>query len=112
VGRLPSFGRVCLQKWVGYQTSLKMSPFEALYGRKCNALVSWDNLANHAIVGPDLLWEMEEQMVKIRQNLKVSQDRQKSCTDKGKTHREFGVGDHVFLKVKTRRNSLKLGKVF
>jgi hypothetical protein len=25
----------------GYQASLKMSPFEALYGRKCNTLVSW-----------------------------------------------------------------------
>jgi hypothetical protein len=27
----------------GYQASLKMSPFEALYGRKCNTPVSWDN---------------------------------------------------------------------
>jgi transposase InsO family protein len=27
----------------GYQDSLKMSPFEALFGRKCNTLVSWDN---------------------------------------------------------------------
>jgi hypothetical protein len=27
----------------GYQASLKMIPFEALYGRKCNTLVSWDN---------------------------------------------------------------------
>jgi hypothetical protein len=27
----------------GYQTSLKMSPFEYLYGRKCNTSVSWDN---------------------------------------------------------------------
>jgi hypothetical protein len=27
----------------GYQASLKMSPFEALYGRKCNMPVSWDN---------------------------------------------------------------------
>jgi hypothetical protein len=39
----------------GYQASLKMSPFEALYGRRCNRLVSWDNLADRTIFGPDLL---------------------------------------------------------
>ena len=50
----------------GYQASLKMSSFEALYGRKCNTLVSWDNLSDKAIVGPDLLKEMEEQMTKIK----------------------------------------------
>jgi hypothetical protein len=27
----------------GYQASLKMIPFEALYGRKSNTLVIWDN---------------------------------------------------------------------
>jgi hypothetical protein len=27
----------------GYQESLKMSPFEALYGRKSNIPISWDN---------------------------------------------------------------------
>jgi hypothetical protein len=43
---------------------------------------------------------MEEQMVKIKQNLKVAQDRQKNYANKGRTHREFKVGDHVFLKVK------------
>jgi hypothetical protein len=37
----------------GYQASLKMSPFEALYGRKCNTPVSWDNLADRAVVGPE-----------------------------------------------------------
>jgi hypothetical protein len=76
----------------GYQTSLKMSPFEALYGRKCNTLVSWDNPVDRAVVGPELLKEMEDQMLKIKQNLKVSQDRQKSYVDRNRTHRvpEFG----------------------
>jgi hypothetical protein len=60
------------------------------------------------VVGPDLLREMEEQMIKIKQNLKASQDRQKSYADKGITHREFKVGD-VFLKVKANKSSLKLG---
>jgi hypothetical protein len=41
--------------------------------------------------------------------LKVAQDRQKSYADKNMTHREFKVGDHVFLKVKANRSSLRLG---
>jgi hypothetical protein len=36
----------------GYQASLNMSPFEALYGRKCNTPVRWDNLADGVVVGP------------------------------------------------------------
>jgi hypothetical protein len=52
-----------------------MSPFEALYGRKCNTPVRWDNLVDKVVVGPELLKEMEEQMLKIKQNLKATQDR-------------------------------------
>jgi hypothetical protein len=56
----------------GYQTSLKMSPSEALYGRKYNTLVSWDNPANCVVVGSDLLQKINEQMVKTSHNLKFS----------------------------------------
>ena len=77
-----------------------MSPFEALYGRKCNTLVSWDNPIDRAVVGPVLLREMEEKMIKIKQNLKASQDRHKIYAEKGRTHRDFKVCDHVLLKVK------------
>jgi hypothetical protein len=52
---------------------------------------------------------MQKQMLKIKQNLKVAQDRKKRYAEKGRTHREFKVGDHVFLKVKANINSLKLG---
>jgi hypothetical protein len=93
----------------GYQASLNMSPFEALYGRKCNTPVRWDNPANRVVVGLDFLREMEEKMIKIKKNLKATQDRQKKYDDKGTNHREFNVGDHVFLKVKANRSSLKLG---
>jgi len=37
-----------------------MITFEALYGRKCNTPLSWDNPTDKAIVGLDLLKEMEE----------------------------------------------------
>jgi hypothetical protein len=93
----------------GYQASLKMSPFEVVYGKKCNTPISWDNPIDRAVVGPDLHREMEEKMIKIKQNLKAAQNRQKTYTDKGRTHREFKVGDHVFLRVKANKSSLKLG---
>jgi hypothetical protein len=86
-----------------------LSPFEYLYGRRCNTPVSWDNSADKAIIGPDLLKELEEQMTKIWQNLKASRDRQKSYAYKNRTFRDFKVGEHVFLKVKAKRSSLRLG---
>jgi hypothetical protein len=85
-----------------------MSLFEALYNRNCNTLVSWDNLADRTVVGPELLKEMEDQIIKIKQNLKASQDKQKIYVDKTRTHIQIKVGDHVFLKVKSNRSSLKL----
>jgi hypothetical protein len=50
----------------GYQASLKMNPFETLYGRKCNTPMSWHNPVEKAIIWPNLLREMEEKMTKIR----------------------------------------------
>jgi transposase InsO family protein len=44
----------------GYQASLRMSPFEALYGRKCNTPVSWDNSADRVVLGLELLKDMED----------------------------------------------------
>jgi hypothetical protein len=69
----------------------------------------WNNPADRIVVGPELLKEMEDQMIKIKQNLKFSQDIQKSYADKNRTHRKFKVCDHVFLKVKANRSSLNLG---
>jgi hypothetical protein len=37
------------------------------------------------------------------------QDRQKIFVDKGKNKKEFKVGDHVFLKVKSKRSSFNFG---
>jgi len=50
----------------GYHVSLKMSPFEALYGRRCKTPVSWYNPSDRGIVGPEMLKDMEEQVMKIR----------------------------------------------
>jgi len=44
-----------------------------------------------------MLKEMEQQVLQIRQNLKIAQDRQKSYADLKMTPRDFKEGDHVYL---------------
>jgi hypothetical protein len=93
----------------GYQASLKMITFEALYGRKCNTPVIWDNPADRVVLGLEFLKDMEDRMVRIKHNLKEAQDRQKIYVDKNGTAREFKVGEHVLLKVNPKKRYLKLG---
>ena len=107
MGRLFTLGTIVYNN--GQQASLGMSPYESLYGRRFRTPVTWDNLVNRVVLGPELLKEMEQEVVKIRHNLKVAQDRQKSYADKHRVNRELDVGDHVYLKVRARKGSLKLG---
>lgn len=87
-----------------------MTPFEALYGRKCHTPISWDRLEDRIIIGPDLLKEMDEQMVLIKSRLKEAADRQKSYADRNRTFRQFAAGDKVFLRVKPHKSSISFGK--
>jgi hypothetical protein len=45
-----------------YQASLKMSPFEALYGRKCRTPLYWDQTGERQLFGPEIIQEAEEQV--------------------------------------------------
>jgi hypothetical protein len=93
----------------GYRASLKMIPFEALYGSKCNTPVSWDNPTNKVVIGKYLLKEMEDHMTKIKKNLKVFQDKKRIYAYKKIFFKYFKVGEHIFLKVKVKRSSPRLG---
>jgi hypothetical protein len=60
-------------------------------------------------LGPEFLKEMEQEMIKIRWNMKVAQYRKKRYIQSKRTHKEFKVGDHVYLRVKPKRISLRMG---
>jgi hypothetical protein len=86
-----------------YHASLKMSPFEALYGRKCRTPLYWDQTGERQFFGPELIQEAEEQVCIIWENLRVTQTRQKSYADNRRRPLEFEEGDHVYLKVSPLR---------
>jgi hypothetical protein len=84
-------------------TSLKMSPFEALYCRKCRTPLYWDQTGEMQFFGPEIVQEAEEQVPMIRENLRTAQSRQKSYADTRRRLLEFNEGDHVYLKVSSIR---------
>lgn len=78
-----------------YQESLNISPFEALYDRKFNTAISWDDRVNKVVLGPNMMREMVQEVINIKQKLKSSQDRQKGyanrqeCTNNCKWERIY-----------------------
>jgi transposase InsO family protein len=58
-----------------YQSSLKMAPFEALYGRRCRTPLNWSQPGEREIFGPDLVIEAERNVKLIRKNLEAAQAR-------------------------------------
>jgi hypothetical protein len=52
-----------------YQESLKMAPFEMLYGRRCRTLLFWNETGERKVFGPDILEEAEKQVRMVKENL-------------------------------------------
>jgi hypothetical protein len=53
-----------------YQESLKMAPFEVLYGRRCRTSLNWVEPGEKVIFGPNLVEEAETTIRRIQGNLK------------------------------------------
>ncbi|KAK6152942.1 hypothetical protein DH2020_012581 [Rehmannia glutinosa] len=74
---------LCLAEFAynnSYQATLKMAPYEALYGRKCRSPICWH------------------------------ESRQKNYVDVRRRPLEFEVGDSVFIKVAPMKGVMRFGK--
>ena len=72
-----------------YQESIKMAPFEALYGQKCRTPLNWVELGERRYYGINFVKEAEEQVRIIQQHMKATQSKQKSYADKRRRPIEF-----------------------
>ena len=97
-----------------YHSSIKMAPYEALYGRKCRSPLCWFEVGEKNLLSPDLVQQTTEQIRIIRDKMLTAQSRQKSYYDKRHRPLEFEEGDHVFLKLSPTTGvgrSLKIKKL-
>ena len=93
-----------------YQTSIGMSPYEALYGRKCRTPVCWDEVGERKLVGPEIVQVTCDKIKVIRDRLKIAQDRQKSYADNRRRDLKFEVRDMVFLRISPWKGVLRFRK--
>nr|GFB27462.1 putative reverse transcriptase domain-containing protein [Tanacetum cinerariifolium] len=93
-----------------YHASIKATPFEALYGRKCHSPVCWTEVGEAQILGPELIQETNEKIVQIKQRMQAAHDRQKSYADLKCKPMEFQIGDKVMLKVSPWKGVVRFGK--
>jgi hypothetical protein len=86
-----------------YQESLKMAPFEMLYGRRCRTPLFWNKTGERKVPGPNILQQAEKQVRMVRENVHVAQSRQKSYADHRRRELIFEVGDFIYLNVSPMR---------
>ncbi|GKB70085.1 putative reverse transcriptase domain-containing protein [Tanacetum coccineum] len=102
--------RACVIDFGGsYHLSIRCTPFEALYGRKCRSPILWAEIGENSLIGPELVQETTDKVVLIKEKLKAARDRQKSYADNRCKPLEFEVGDRVLLKVSPWKGANRFG---
>nr|GEW39556.1 putative reverse transcriptase domain-containing protein [Tanacetum cinerariifolium] len=81
-----------------YHASIKVTPYEALYGQKFRSSVCWAEVEEAQLTGPEIIQETTEKIILIKQRIQAAQDRQKNYADRKRKPMEFKVGDRVMLK--------------
>nr|GEY57422.1 putative reverse transcriptase domain-containing protein [Tanacetum cinerariifolium] len=95
---------------ITYHASIKVVPFEALYGRKGRSPICRTEVQDAQLTGPELVHETTEKIVQIKQRIQAARDRQKSYVNVRRKPLEFQVGDRVMLKVSPWKGVVHFGK--
>jgi len=82
-----------------YHSSIGMTPYEALYGRRCRTPLCWYQDGELVTIGSKLLQETTEKVKLSQDRMRAMQSKHKSYADKRRRPLEFEEGDHVFLRV-------------
>lgn len=86
-----------------YHCSLKMSPFQALYGYPPPQLAVNNAARAEDENAENWIQERMHMMTALKDNLRIAQQRMKHYADKNMSERSFAVGDWVYLKLQPYR---------
>ncbi|XP_070046506.1 uncharacterized protein [Nicotiana tomentosiformis] len=93
-----------------YHASIQMAPFEAQYGRRCRFPIRWFEIGEAQSIGPDLVHQDMEKVKISKEQLKTTQNCQKSYLDIRRRDLEFQDIYWVFLNVSPMKGVMRFGK--
>ncbi|XP_070010308.1 uncharacterized protein [Nicotiana sylvestris] len=93
-----------------FHASIQMSPFEALYGRRCRSPIGRFKVGDAELIGPNLVHQAMEKVKIMKERLKTTQSCQKSYSDVRRRDLEFKEDNWVFLKVSPLKGIMRFGK--
>ncbi|GJY88099.1 putative reverse transcriptase domain-containing protein [Tanacetum coccineum] len=93
-----------------YHTSIKATPFEALYGRKCQSPICLAEVGDNQLTDLEIVHETTKKIIQIKSRMQAARDSQKSYADVRRKPLEFQVGDKVMLKVSPWKGVIRFGK--
>ena len=75
-----------------YQFTIRMAPYEALYGRPGRSPTCWLEVGDNKLLGPEMIQVTSSKIELIRKHIRIAQYRQKSYGDANRRHVELEVG--------------------
>lgn len=88
-----------------YHSSLKMTPFEALYHYPPPTVGEFDITKEMCPAAQLTVTEREHMMQQLKNNLLVAQNRMKVYADQHRTDRHYKVGDMVYIRIQPYRQN-------
>jgi len=82
-----------------YQSAIRMTPFEALYGRSPPSIATYISGSSQIAAVDDSLTKRTQMLKVIRTNLAKAQQRMKSLSNAHRQDHQFQEGDWVLLKI-------------
>lgn len=96
-----------------YHSSIALTPFEALYGYKPTPLALATYMHPQVIGVESTIQEKLDIQLHLKRLLQKAQDRMKTVADRQRQHREFQLGNWVYLKLKPyKQHSIRLHKAW
>nr|GEU77104.1 reverse transcriptase domain-containing protein [Tanacetum cinerariifolium] len=95
-----------------YHASIKVAPYEALYGRKCRSPVCWAEFGEAQLTGPEMIQEMTKKIILINQRIQAAQDRQKNYADRKRKPMEFEVREGLCLRLELPKELSRVHHTF
>ncbi|KAK8952364.1 hypothetical protein KSP39_PZI003940 [Platanthera zijinensis] len=88
-----------------------MTPFEALYGRRCRTPLCWAESEERSSIRESWIDKTTDRIQLIQGRMKTAQDRQAKYHDQKHRTVEFSVGDYVYLKVRPVRGVSRIKRM-